>query len=80
MTANVQETSPPPQLEDFMQAAHPMTGTDDDADDRDDERADENEAGVREVDENTEAPEEFKIADEAELGHPEDDDAAEEQL
>jgi len=54
---------------------HPTTGTVDDGDDRDDERADENEAPVRETNENTEGPEEFEIDDEDELGHPEDDDA-----
>jgi hypothetical protein len=54
---------------------YPATGTVDDDDDRDDERAGENEASVRETDENTESPEEFEIDDEDELGHPEDDDA-----
>ena len=38
-----------------------MTGTQDDDDDRDDEHPRENEAGVRETDEHTEAPEEFEI-------------------
>jgi hypothetical protein len=51
-------------------AARPASGTQDD--DRDDERAGENEAPIREVDDQTEAPEEFKIDDEDELGHPED--------
>jgi hypothetical protein len=74
MAAKVPETSPPPRLEDFIETAHPITGTDDDEDDRDDEHVGENEAGVREVDENMEAPEEFKIDDEDELGHPDDDD------
>jgi hypothetical protein len=60
-------------------AEHPTTGTQDDDDDRDDEHAGENEAPVREVDENTEAPEEFEVDDEHELGHPEDDDADEEE-
>ena len=59
--------------------AHPTSGTEDDDDDRDDEHAGENEAPVREVDENTEAPEEFEIDDEDELGHPEDDDADEKE-
>ena len=54
-------------------AEHPRSGTQDDDDDRDDEHAGENEAPVREVDENTEAPEEFEVDDEDELGHPEDD-------
>jgi hypothetical protein len=43
---------------------HPVTGTIDDEDDRDDERAGENEALVRETDERTESPEEFEIDDE----------------
>jgi hypothetical protein len=54
-------------------AEHPRSGTQDDDDDRDDEHAGENEAPVREVDENTEAPEEFEVDDEDELSHPEDD-------
>jgi hypothetical protein len=54
---------------------HPTTGTEDDNDDRDDAHESENEAPVREHDENTEAPEEFEIDDEDELGHPEDDAA-----
>jgi len=58
---------------------HPTTGTQDDDDERDDEHTGENEAPVREVDENTEAPEEFEVDDEDELGHPEDDDADEEE-
>lgn len=56
-------------------AEHPTTGTQDDDDDRDDEHAGENEAPVREIDENMEAPEEFEVDDEDEMGHPEDDDA-----
>ena len=58
-------------------AEHPTTGTQDDDDDRDDERADENEAPVREVNENTGALEEFEGDDEDELGHPEDNVADE---
>jgi hypothetical protein len=53
----------------------PATGTQDDDDDRDDEHAGENEAPIREVDDQTEAPEEFEVDDEDELAHPEDDDA-----
>jgi hypothetical protein len=53
----------------------PTTGTEDDEDDRDDEHEGENEAPIREVDEQTEAPDEFEVDDEDELGHPEDDDA-----
>jgi hypothetical protein len=59
----------------LIRAEHPTTGTQDDDDDRDDEHAGENEAPVRETDENMEAPEEFEVDDEDELGHPEDDDA-----
>ena len=51
----------------------PTTGTEDDYDDRDDEHAGENEASIREVDENTETPEEFEVDDEDDLPHPEDD-------
>jgi hypothetical protein len=56
-------------------AEHPTSGTEDDDDDRDDEHANENEAPIRETDENTEAPEEFEVDDEDDLGHSEDDDA-----
>lgn len=56
---------------------HPTSGTEDDDDDRDDEHGGENEAPVRETDENTEAPEEFQVDDEDDLPHPEDDDADE---
>ena len=62
--------------------AHPRSGTEDDADDRDDEHAGENEAPVRAVDEGTEAPDEFEVGDMdelGELGRPEDDDADEEE-
>ena len=51
----------------------PSTGTQDNDDDRDDEHAGENEASIREDDENTETPEEFEIDDEDELPHHEDD-------
>lgn len=57
---------------------HPSTGTQDDDDDRDDEHQDENEAPIREIDDQTEAPEEFEVDGEDELGHPEDDDADDE--
>ena len=56
-------------------APFPTTGTRDDDDDRDDEHAGENEAPIRELNDQTEAPEEFEVDDEDELGHPEDDDA-----
>jgi len=45
-------------------AAHPTSGTQDDDDDRDDEHAGENEASIREVNDQTEAPEEFEVDDE----------------
>ncbi|HXI49131.1 MAG TPA: hypothetical protein VNH39_11140 [Steroidobacteraceae bacterium] len=53
------------------------TGTVDDDDDPADETPGENEAPIRETDEATEAPEEFEVDDEDELGHPEDDEADE---
>jgi hypothetical protein len=61
---------------DDLMPAGAQTGAvgDDNDDDRDDERDDENEIPVRETDEATEAPEEFEVDDEDELGHPEDDD------
>lgn len=49
------------------------TGTVDDDDQSGDESDVENEAPIRETDEKTEAPEEFEIDDEDELGNPEDD-------
>lgn len=53
------------------------TGTVDDDDDPADENPNENEASIRETNEATEAPEEFEVDDEDELGHPEDDDGDE---
>jgi hypothetical protein len=50
----------------------PARGNRDDDDDRDDEHTGENEASVREVDENTEAPEEFSGDDEDDLPTPEE--------
>ncbi|MEP6549093.1 MAG: hypothetical protein ABJD53_16670 [Gammaproteobacteria bacterium] len=58
-----------PELPDLL----PSTGTIDDDDDRDDEHAGENEASIRESDENTETPEEFEVDDEDDRPHPEDD-------
>ncbi len=46
--------------------------TRDDDDDRDDEHAGENEASIRELDENMEAPEEFSVDDEDDLPETED--------
>lgn len=48
--------------------AHPSSGTVDDDDDHDDEHVGENEASIREVDENTETSEEFEVDDEDEWG------------
>jgi hypothetical protein len=56
-------------------AEHPTTGTQYDDDDRDDDMPVRMRQPMREVDENTEGPEEFEGDDEDELGHPEDDDA-----
>jgi hypothetical protein len=58
---------------------HPSSGTEDDDDDRDDEHEGENEAPIREVSDQTEAPEEFEVDDEDDLGHPEDDDLDDEK-
>lgn len=58
---------------------HPNSGTADDDDDRDDEHAGESEAPTREVDDRTEAPEEFEIDDEDELDRHKDDDAGDEE-
>ena len=44
--------------------ARPMSGTQDDNDDRDDEHTRENAAPLREVNDQTEAPEEFEVDDE----------------
>jgi hypothetical protein len=57
---------------------NPNSGANDDDDSRDDEHAGENEAVIREIDDQTEAPEEFEVDDEDEAGHPEDDDADDE--
>jgi hypothetical protein len=57
---------------------HPVSGTEDDDDDRDDEHPRENEAQIREVDDQTEAPEEFEVDDEDEADNLEDHDAEDE--
>ena len=61
-------------MQDIGASRHPVSGTPDDDDDRDDERPGENEAAVRERDENTEAPEEFGVDEEDGLEPPADDD------
>jgi len=53
------------------------TGTVDDDDEPADENPSENEAPIRETNEATEAPEEFEVDHEDELGRPEDDEADE---
>src|ERR1039457_6326634 len=58
--------------------AHPTSGTQDDDDDRDDEHAGENEAPIREADDQTEAPEEFEVDEEDEVGQGEKNDEEEE--
>jgi hypothetical protein len=66
-------------LRELIVANYPTSGTEDDDDDRDDEHRGENEASVRELDENTEAPEEFEVDDEIDSLHPEDDGAPDEE-
>jgi hypothetical protein len=58
-----------------LHASRPTSGAEDDDDDRDDEHEGENEALMREVDETTEAPEEFEGDAEHKLAHRADDDA-----
>ena len=62
-------------LQELGGAVPPSTGTVDDDDDPADEHKGENEAPIRETSEATEAPEEFEVDDEHDLGHPEDDAA-----
>jgi hypothetical protein len=69
----------PPFQESYAVASH-STGTVDDDDDPSDESAGENEAPIRETSDATEAPEEFEVDDEDELGHPEGDDADEDDV
>ena len=59
--------------------AHPISGTEDDNDDRDDEHAGENEAPVRALAEGTETPEEFEIDERDRLDRPEDEDTDEDE-
>jgi hypothetical protein len=67
------------QFQGLILPARPTSGTEDDDDDRDDEHAGDNEAPMRAVDEDTEAPEEFEFDDKDKLGHPENDDADEDE-
>jgi hypothetical protein len=55
---------------------YPVSGTEDKDDNHDDEHSRENEAPIREVDDQTEAPEEFAVDDE--VGHLEDHDVDDE--
>jgi hypothetical protein len=64
-----------PPFQELNEIASRTTGTVDDDDDPQDERPDENEAPIRETSDKTEAPEEFALDDEEDLGHSEDDDA-----
>jgi hypothetical protein len=66
------------QFQGLIVRGHPMSGTEDDDDDRDDERAGENEALGCADNEGTEAPEEFEMHDKDKLDQLEDDDVAEE--
>ena len=69
------------QFQGLILPAHPTSGTEDDDDNRDDERAGENEAPVRAVDEGTETPEEFEVDDKDKLGRPEaDEEEPEEEI
>ncbi len=56
----------------MLSGQRPTGGARDDDDDRDDEHAGENEASIRELDENMEAPEEFSVDDEDGLPKTED--------
>jgi hypothetical protein len=62
-----------PPFQELNAVAPPATGTVDDDDEPEDERADENAAPVRETSDKTEAPEEFELDDEDSEGHPEHD-------
>jgi hypothetical protein len=75
MNGTYSEMSIPREFPDLSAVDHPTSGTADDGDDRDDEHADENEARVSAVDEDTETPVEFESDDEDAFDHAEDDDA-----
>ena len=81
MTTTHPELHTSRQFQGLILPARPTSGTEDDNDDRDDEHAGENETPVRAVDEGTETPEEFEVDDDDKdkLGHPEYDDADEEE-
>lgn len=64
-----------PPFQQLNENAPRTTGTVDDDDGPQDERPDENEVPIRETSDKTEAPEEFELDDEDDLGHSEDDDA-----
>jgi hypothetical protein len=73
------ETRTSRQFQGLIRRAHPMSGTEDDDDERDDEHAGENEALVCAANEGTETPEEFEMLGKGKLDDPEDDDAGEEE-
>jgi hypothetical protein len=81
MSSAEDERPTPRQLQGLVGAERPMSGTEDDDDDRDDERAGENEASVRSISEETEAPEEFDsdAEDDLESDGAEDDSDDDEQ-
>ena len=68
-----------PPFQELNEIVPRTTGTVDDDDEPQDERPDENEAPIRETSDKTEAPEEFELGDEDDVGHSEDDDADGEQ-
>ena len=76
MKPRIKPTEPdiPNEVEELCVVIKSAGGTKDDDDNRDDEHAGENEIPVRETDEETEAPEEFEVDDEVELGSGDDDD------
>jgi hypothetical protein len=74
MTTTYPERHSPRQFQGLILRACPMSGTEDDNDDRDDEHAGENEAPVRELAEGTETPEEFESDEREQLGHLEEED------
>jgi hypothetical protein len=76
MSENTEDPSIAGLMQEFGLSRTPASGTRDDDDDRDDEHSGENEAAVREHDENTEAPDEFGVDDEDE---DEDEDEVEDE-
>jgi hypothetical protein len=79
MTVEDPELLEPLPFQQLNAIAPHTTGTVDDDDQSGDESPDENEAPIRETSDEIEAPEEFEVDDEDDLGHPEDDEADEEE-